>query len=250
MLVPIHVESICIILLLRHKYYTSLQHWHNWCQPPLTIARRPSRANGGTPVTAPIVALPFRWGLTSVRPTPVPPHPIQSICPIRVHAASSQPAHKIQCFPGSWIRDHGFELRLESDFRFVVNNLIPPDENKRGFENELAFIEFSVIIHVVLMANHLNKNSRLVIMTESRKWDSVNRKVILSLNLDIEIYQMENYMKHFDDWRSWIRGQIDNLQQWNKNKFSKLCISSVTPRNIKISVFGFLYYAKDIFLNQ
>ena len=51
----------------------------------------------------------------------------------------------------------GFYLRLESDFEFVVSNLIPPDENKGGFENELAFIEFSVIIHVVLMANHLEK---------------------------------------------------------------------------------------------
>ena len=53
--------------------------------------------------------------------------------------------------------DSGFDLRLESDFGFVVSNLIPPDENKGGFENELAFIEFSVIIHVVLMANHLEK---------------------------------------------------------------------------------------------
>ena len=87
-------------------------------------------------------------------------------------------------------------------------------------------------------------------MTESRKWDSVNRKVILSLNVDIEIYQMENYMKHFDDWRAWSRVQIDNLHQWNKKRWSELCISSVTLRNIKISVFGFLYYAKDNFLKQ
>ena len=58
---------------------------------------------------------------------------------------------------------------------------------------------------------------------------------------------MENYMKHFDDWRAWSRVQIDNLHQWNKKRWSELCISSVTLRNIKISVFGFLYYAKDIF---
>ena len=87
-------------------------------------------------------------------------------------------------------------------------------------------------------------------MTESRKWDSVNRKVILSLNVDIEIYQMENCTKHFDDWRYWRRGQIDNLKKCNKKKWSELCSSSVTHRNIKISVFSFLYYAKDIVLNQ
>ena len=67
----------------------------------------------------------------------------------------------------------------------LVSNVIPLDDNKRGFENEHAFIEFSVIIHVVLMSNHLNKSSRLVVMNESRKWDSVKRKVILSLNVDI-----------------------------------------------------------------
>ena len=54
--------------------------------------------------------------------------------------------------------DSGFDLRLASDFGFVVSNLIPPDENKRGFENEL---EFSVIIHVFLMANRLKKTQDL-----------------------------------------------------------------------------------------
>ena len=144
----------------------------------------------------------------------------------------------------------GFYLRLESDFEFVVSNLILPDENKRGFKNELTFIEFSVIVHVVLIANHMHKNSRPVVMTESRKWDSVNRKFILSLNVDIETYQMENYMKRFEDWRAWSRGHIYKLQQWNKKKWSNMCISSVTLRNIKISVFVFLYYAKDNFLTS
>ena len=72
MLVSIHAHSICIILPRRHKYSASLQPQQNWCQPPLPIARRPSRANGGAPVPAPMVALPFRRVLTSVRTNPVP----------------------------------------------------------------------------------------------------------------------------------------------------------------------------------
>ena len=72
MLVPIRVHSICIILLLGHKYSVSLQHRRNWCQPPLPIARRPSRANGSAPIPVPMVALLFRQVLTSVRPTTVP----------------------------------------------------------------------------------------------------------------------------------------------------------------------------------
>ena len=72
-LFPICGKSICIILLLRQKYSAPLYNQRNWCQPPLPTARRPSRSNGGTPVPAPMVALPFRRLLTSVRPTPAPP---------------------------------------------------------------------------------------------------------------------------------------------------------------------------------
>ena len=61
--------------------------------------------------------------------------------------------------------DSGFIFRFESDFGFVVSNLIPPDEKKIGFENELAFIEFAIIIYVVFIANHLNENPGPVVMT-------------------------------------------------------------------------------------
>ena len=95
MLVPICVHFICIILPLQHKYSASLQHRRNWCQTSLPIARRLSRANGGAPVPAPMVALRFRRVLTSVRPTPIPPtpHPVHPS-----HPASNQLAHKSQCF--------------------------------------------------------------------------------------------------------------------------------------------------------
>ena len=89
-LVPICVQYIFIILLLRHKYSAPLQHRSNWCQPPLPTARRPSRANGGAPIPAPANAGP------SIPPTS---HQrlIQSICPIQ--PVANQPAHKSQFLP-------------------------------------------------------------------------------------------------------------------------------------------------------
>ena len=59
--------------------------------------------------------------------------------------------------------------------------------NKREYEDELAFIEFSVLMHVIFIARLLNQNARLVITEECRKRDSVNGKSILSLNVDKEI---------------------------------------------------------------
>ena len=50
MLVRICVQRICIIFLLWHKCSTPFQHQHNWCQPPFTVTRCPSRSNGSTPV--------------------------------------------------------------------------------------------------------------------------------------------------------------------------------------------------------
>ena len=60
------VHSICIILLLRHKYSNSLQHWRNWFQTPIPIDCLPSIANGGAPVPAPMVAL--HKGTIKIRP--------------------------------------------------------------------------------------------------------------------------------------------------------------------------------------
>ena len=94
--VRICVHSICIILLLQHKYSASLQNQDNWCQLLLCIERRPSRTNGGPPVPAPMVALPFRRVLTFVCPTPVPPtpHPVHPYYPSYV--GINQPEH---CYP-------------------------------------------------------------------------------------------------------------------------------------------------------
>ena len=98
----IFVQSICIILLLRHKYSASFQHRRNRCQPALPTARCPPRANGGTPVPAPMVALPFPQVLTSVRPTPVPPtpHQVHPSHPSHLyHPAINQPVYTVR--PGA-----------------------------------------------------------------------------------------------------------------------------------------------------
>ena len=82
MLVPICVQSICIILMLQQKYYAPLQHQLNWCQPPLPTSYHPSRANDGAPVPKPANVGPY---------IPRSSHqcPIQSISPI-------QPVYKSQ----------------------------------------------------------------------------------------------------------------------------------------------------------
>ena len=63
---------MCTLYVLFYLSDTNTPHRQYWLQLPLRIARRPSRANGGAPVPAPMVALLFQWVLTSVRPTPVP----------------------------------------------------------------------------------------------------------------------------------------------------------------------------------
>ena len=66
---------MCTLYVLFYLSDTNTPHQKYWLKLPLRIARCPSRANGGAPVPAPVVALPFWRLLTFVRPTPVPPSP-------------------------------------------------------------------------------------------------------------------------------------------------------------------------------
>ena len=68
---------MCTLYVLFYLSGTNTPHRQYWLQLPLPIVRNPSRANGGAPVPAPMVALPFRHLLTFVRPTPVPLSPHQ-----------------------------------------------------------------------------------------------------------------------------------------------------------------------------
>ena len=92
MLVLKKMQSICIILILQHKYSAPLQHWRNWCQPPLPTARRLSIANGDAPVPVTMVALPLRRLLTSFPPS----HP----CPTNVPSSPSIPSSQYQTSQG------------------------------------------------------------------------------------------------------------------------------------------------------
>ena len=87
MLVPICVQYIFIILLLRHKYSATLQHRRNLCQTLLLTARRPSRSNVCTPVPAP----------ANVDPSISPPYHQLSIRSIRlIQPVANHPEHKGQ----------------------------------------------------------------------------------------------------------------------------------------------------------
>ena len=121
MLVSICVHSICIILLLQHKYSAPLQHQHNWWHLPLPTSRRPSRANYGDPVLVPMVVLMFQRLLTSVRTTSVSPtpHPVHPSHPS--HPASNQPAHKSQCF---LIRSRRYDMIRSSQWYNMIQSTI------------------------------------------------------------------------------------------------------------------------------
>ena len=75
---------------------------------------------------------------------------------------------------------------------------IPEDqlEKKNRMENEIAFLELSVIIHKIFMQRQLNRNARLILGQETRKRDSLQRKCILSLNVNQEFERMTQLMKH------------------------------------------------------
>ena len=102
-----------------------------------------------------------------------------------------------------------------------VNQL--PDDNtenqlsqKQLFQNELAFIEYSVIVHCIFIARQLNKNARLVLTQETRNRVSIGGKTILSLNVDQEIVRMEKKIKFLDNWKQWSILQKDNLTMYQK----------------------------------
>ena len=118
MLALICVQSICIILMLWHKYSAPLQHRRNWCQPPLPTARRPSRSNSGSPVLTPANVGPSR---------PPPPHqrPIQSICTIR--PVAKQPAHKIH-----------FLLAKKTQYQYNPANTIQPIQSRLSSQYDQA----------------------------------------------------------------------------------------------------------------
>eukprot|EP00536_Pseudo-nitzschia_multiseries_P005420 jgi/Psemu1/12527/gm1.12527_g len=120
--------------------------------------------------------------------------------------------------------------------------------NKVKFENTLAFIEISVIFHVIVfIVRFLNKDARLVLTEESQVRDSLNGGIVLSLNVDQELVRMEKYMKYFDEWKEWSKSQkCICKEKWGVKKWSQLCMSNITLGNMKVSIFAFLYYAKEI----
>ena len=60
---------------------------------------------------------------------------------------------------------------------------------------------------------------------------------------------MSELMNYFDDWINWCRLQKNNLADYNVKRHDQLGISTITLKNMKMSIFGFLHFAEEI-LNQ
>ena len=84
---------MCTLYALFYLSDTNTLHRRYWLQLTLCIARCPSRANGGTPVPAPMVAFTFRRLLTFARFTPVPPSPHQAHLSHSSLVCGNQPAN-------------------------------------------------------------------------------------------------------------------------------------------------------------
>ena len=102
----------------------------------------------------------------------------------------------------------GEKLRLMKERVALCSN--PQIEDR--MENEIAFLEISVIIHKMFIQKFLNKNARFVLGPESRERDSLKRKCILRLSVDQELQEMEKLFTHFDDWLDWSEAQKKILQ--------------------------------------
>ena len=131
---------------------------------------------------------------------------------------------------------------------------IPDLTKQKEFQNELAFIEFSAVMHYIYIARLLNKHARLIIGEESRKRDlkAVQHTIILSLNIDEEMKRMEKKIEYFENRRDWAKdlpkNELNNI--YGTNKWTTICIASVTLRKIKICNYSFLFRSKDAMENN
>ena len=66
----------------------------------------------------------------------------------------------------------------------------------------------------------------------------------MSLSVEKEIMRMEELVQHFDKWVAWSKAQ--KPKDWNCDRWEQFCIHPVTLRNLKRSVFGFLFFARDV----
>ena len=106
---------------------------------------------------------------------------------------------------------YGFEGESLSDKVKLLNKMVlafPTGDRRTYFENNLAFIEISVVIHVIHIARFLNKNARLVLTEESRT------KYSTSLNVNDEIIKMEKTLGYFDTWRASSMQQKGKKKDW------------------------------------
>ena len=137
------------------------------------------------------------------------------------------------------------EAKLDK-LKGMVGRLSDSTPGKSQMEDELAFLELCIEIHKIFIQRNLNRNARLVAGDEKRARDHKKRATVLQLNIDEEFQRMAECIKFFDNWRQWCKTQEKDMTPFDVDQWKKLCIHQTTLRNIKISVFGFLNYAKEV----
>ena len=134
------------------------------------VHRDPSRVNVG----APVLALPFRWALTTVRTTPVPPmpHPVHPSHPL--HPCSNQPMHKTMCpHPAIMIQSNTADTiqpiqpiqsrssdtvpRIQSIQPIQYSPSFQQSNKANQYPSSVASLPRHLVIpHILLMPPHLN----------------------------------------------------------------------------------------------
>ena len=81
---------------------------------------------------------------------------------------------------------------------------------------------------------------------EKHKKDCAGSGHFLSLSVDKGLAKMKELTQHFDRRIAWSKAQDAQKMKEFHEKWQQLCTSAVTLRNLKRSVFGFLFFAKAI----
>ena len=111
--------------------------------------------------------------------------------------------------------------------------IISEEKVKKELKNSLALIEILSIIYTMHIQRFLNKNVRLVNCIESRKIDTFNSEVTLSLSIDNESNRMKILIKYFNNRITWIKSKKDNIKYYGCTKWSQLCASTITLNHLK-----------------
>jgi hypothetical protein len=114
------------------------------------------------------------------------------------------------------------------------------DKTSQTVREDLAELFFAIIVYGIFIHRFLNKNARLVLEEKDEmRFQGLDSSIVIQLCIKNEIERMQKKMQWFEDWR-------DEVQQAKKRAWEKKFIAGVTYRNMKLCIFGFLYYAEGL----